>query len=609
MEMTTLPKDCVLIAGGGPIGMVTAKVLAFHGIKSIILERNNTTTKWPKMDLTNARSMEIFRILGLADGLREQGVATNEPTNAIFSTGLNGGRVLSAWDLPSVDDYCQQILTTNDGTQPREPYQRISQTIFEAWMRERIDEDPLVDLRFGWRVETVRETANVVEVEAIEESSGRGHLLKARYMVACDGASSKTRRSLQIPLTGGPMPVQFLLVHFRSNDLARINAQGKFWHFFTLEPGKFDGSVISQNAKDVFTVHLPLALDADANKIGSEEAIYTALGGKNGPFEIKIDEVFVRSSWRPSIAVADTFVSEHLRVFLAGDSAHQNPPTGGYGMNTGIGDAFAIGWQLAAVIDGWGRPGLLRAYNTERRPVSLTNVDHAGTHMNNQFAAFTILDKGAKEGVDMSAEVHRHYQENDGENKDLGIEMGYRYVSNLCIPDEADLAPDGCPPWNPHTYMPTTVPGSRPPHVFLTDGSSVFDHFGKNFTLVEFRDANDTVDRGSTLLVDAAACLGIPLTHTVFVDEAYVAKIWHQPLVLIRPDCHVAWRGPFVVSSSRAANIMQTVAGYHETLAHELLVTTTPNVRVGKPNGDFTGTENTVVQTEYVMQGIGDMQR
>jgi FAD-dependent monooxygenase len=151
-----------------------------------------------------------------------------------------------------------------------------------------------------------------------------------------------------------------LLIHFKSRDLTRLQRQGQFWHIFFIGEGTFRGAIIAQDEKDTWTTHLHLPLDTDPDTIDSYDAVYTILGGSGPKYEIKIDEILVRSTYRPSIAVARKYISPRSTIFLAGDAVHQNIPTGGYGMNMGLGDAFDLGWKLATVMKGYGGPALLK---------------------------------------------------------------------------------------------------------------------------------------------------------------------------------------------------------------------------------------------------------
>lgn len=200
-----LPKGTVVIAGGGPVGLILARVLSYHGVRSIVFERNKTTTRWPKMDLTNARSMELFRKLGLADDLRRHGVAGHIDQPVLVSSGLPTKQPITKWDLPGPDKFRHQIRENNDGTQPLEPWQRLSQAIFEKWLKAICDKDSLVDLRFGYKVESVEEEGDHVKTVVTDVDSGVSSEYMSDYVAGCDGASSRVRKTLGLPLDGGPV--------------------------------------------------------------------------------------------------------------------------------------------------------------------------------------------------------------------------------------------------------------------------------------------------------------------------------------------------------------------------------------------------------------------
>ena len=200
-----LDPGVVLIAGGGPVGLLLATVLAHYDVRSVLLERNFETTKWPKMDLTNARSMELFRRLGLADELRKIGVPAHIDQPVLFSSGLAADKPLSKWHLPSPAKWRKQIHECSDGTQPLEPWQRLSQVVLERWLKGLCEANSLIDVRFGWRVESVEEKADEVVALVRNISTGEMTTMHSDYMAGCDGASSRTRKSLELPLDGGPM--------------------------------------------------------------------------------------------------------------------------------------------------------------------------------------------------------------------------------------------------------------------------------------------------------------------------------------------------------------------------------------------------------------------
>lgn len=302
----------------------------------------------------------------------------------------------------------------------------------------------------------------------------------------------------------------------------------------------------------------------DIDSISSEEVVYRVLGGMHEPYPITIDKVLVRSTWRPVIAVTKSWSGRNLRVFLAGDAAHQNIPTGGYGMNLGIQDAFDLGWKLAAVIKESGGQGLLRSYEVERKPVAQRNVAHSGVHfrVHTELQEILTRDGANPRHVDEDTDqahytrsmVHEHYQKHNGENQDFGIEMDYRYISDIVVPDEsADVEPN----WSPCQYTPSTWPGIRPPHVFLSNGTAIFDTFGKDWTLLNF--AED--ERDQELFTDAAKALSIPLSSVALANESLAKKLYERTLVLIRPDQHVAWRGNGVGTADEARRVLERVSG------------------------------------------------
>ena len=350
-------------------------------------------------------------------------------------------------------------------------------------------------------------------------------------------------------------------------------------------------------------MHLFLPLDVDTDKIDSKDAIYRALGGLYDDFIIEIDEILVRSVWRPNIAVTRKWHSPNYRVFLAGDSAHQNIPTGGYGMNMGIGDAFDLGWKLAAVINGQGGDGLLVAYEAERRPVALRNVEHSGVHFKVHQDLESIIagqdpkrvDAASDEGAGLREKIHLHYQRHDGENKDFGIEMGYRYKSPVIIQEANEMEPL----FDPHQFVPTTWPGGRAPSLFLSNGTAIYDIFDKHWTLLSF----SAEDSGANHLVNAAKQQNTPLTLVDVSKDGHAKAIYEKPLVLIRPDHHVAWRGLTVHSLETARTIMEIITGKAATLApssgHE-----------AQPGLAFTSTGGMSTQVNgFALEQMGEFQR
>ena len=539
----------VLIAGGGPTGLVLAAELSRHGVPSLVAERNEYTTLFPKMDITNGASMELLRRLGADAELRALGVPAEYSFDVIFAASLNGP-VHGRWRLPSVDEQRAIITATADGSLPGQPWQRCSQAIFEAMMMRRAQRDPLVGVRQGWRLESCRQTGDMVIAQLVDRA-GAILTVHADYLIGCDGASSRVRSELGIEMQGLKDFASFGLVHFRSTDLANLHAQGQFWHLFT----STGGALIAQNEVDTWTLHQDLGAQArDPDPIGDpREFVARALGRP-----IAINEIITSSVWRPSAMVAESYGQG--RILLAGDAVHTMIPLGGYGMNTGLGDAANLGWKIAAAFDGWGGPQLLDSYQAERRPIADRNrnacVEHAMVHL--QYRGMVdpkLFDEDSAAGRAHREQVAEFLATHDAENLSLGIELDVRYdTSPVVVPDGSPA-----PPWDPRHFVPTLRPGHRAPNIVLGEQDTLFDRFGPAFTLVDA--LHDK--RQSCGLLSEAAQVGLPIEHLRLTDPA-LAGLYQHRLVLIRPDLHIAWSG---TDASDAVRIIARMRGMRPATA------------------------------------------
>jgi hypothetical protein len=361
-------------------------------------------------------------------------------------------------------------------------------------------------------------------------------------------------------------PGAMFLVHFKSRDLTRLHRLGQFWHIFF----SHGGVIISQDEVDTWTTHMPIGLDTDISTLDPVQTVYSVLGGCLDPFPIKIDQILVKSSWRPNICIVDKYSSPKGRVFLSGDAAHQNIPTGGYGMNTALADSFDIGWKVGAVLAGYGGPALLQSYETERRPVAARNIEYSGVHWTVhttvwEWSAGGAIVSQAEDGKQLRARIADFLQQHDGENKDQGIELGYRYTDSPVI-----VADDGEEPvWAKSHYVPSTWPGARAPHVFLKDGkTSIFDLFGtgREYSLVDFTHDGTYIRR----FEPAVKSLNIPVKTIHLPDEEHARLVWERDAVLIRPDDHVAWRAKLGstekdVDSLDVENVLLVSVGQRES--------------------------------------------
>jgi hypothetical protein len=244
-------------------------------------------------------------------------------------------------------------------------------------------------------------------------------------------------------------------------------------------------------------------------------------------------EVLGTDPWTARMLLADRYRGG--RVFLAGDAAHLNPPWGGHGFNTGIGDAVNIGWKLAAVLKGWGGERLLESYEAERRPVAERTIREAAANMRVLAPELSNPDLDVAGSVGeqarrAAAEIIRAAK--DREFHSLGLVLGYSYdASPVIVNDRAPPFPES------QDYTPMARPGARLPHRWLPDGASLYDRLGSGFTLLRL-----DADGDAAPFVEVAAACGAPLT-VLDLRELALSGVYGAPLLLVRPDQHVAWRG------------------------------------------------------------------
>lgn len=512
----------VLVAGGGPVGMTLAKFLAGFGVRCMLVERNPTTTRHPKMDITNARSMELFRKAGVVDQLRAVGVPTANNFDVTWITNLVGHE-LHRFRYESPDAWRVKISAAKDGSMPREAPMRVSQVVIEPVLAAAIKAEPLVEARWNVGLESAEQDADGVTVTLRDSETGAVEQVRCQYLAGCDGGGSLVRKGLGIRLGGRAAVMPRYMTHFRSRDFPKIHPFGQAWHYQSAF-----GTIIAQDDDEIWTLQSRFWPENTAPENVDPNVLLREFAGRDFGYEI-----LVANHWTPHLLVAESYGEG--RIWLAGDAAHQYIPTGGYGMNTGIGDAMDLGWKLAAMVQGWGGPALLPSYHAERHPIGLRNCAASGDHTRVRGEIGAIYrDYGARllDDAEARAECGRRIGalRND-ENECWGIEYGYWYQGSPVVCADGEDAPQE---WL--TYTPTTVPGVRLPNVFLDDGTALHDALGPWFTLLAVGVAPDEG------LVQAARERGLPL-KVLAPRDGWLQDVYGQRQMLVRPDQHVAWRG------------------------------------------------------------------
>ncbi|WP_246012976.1 FAD-dependent oxidoreductase [Pigmentiphaga humi] len=532
----------VLIAGAGPVGLSCALELGLRGVRVLVVEQNDRGGKQPRAKTTNIRSMAHMRRWGIAQRIREASpLPVDYPADIVFATRLFGHPIA----------HFENVFF---GKRERNPFfpekgQWIPQYTVEAVIRERLAELSNVEIRFNAALNALREEGDRVRATVADTAAGNEFAVDAAYVVGADGGRSTTRTLLGIQLEGDYAYMANYLAIYRAPGLLDSHPQAKavsYWLVNADSPavtGPMDRGDTWFFSTQLPKGQAPYDLETGARKI--REAI-----GQDVEFEI-----LETDTWQAHRLIASTYSKG--RIFLAGDACHLHPPMGGYGMNQGIGDAVDLGWKIAAVLQGWGGPALLASYEQERKPVhrmfvqeATENYAYVTHHMVNP-----TLERDDEEGRQSRALLgEKIMQAKQREFKAIGTVLGYTYAPSPLI------VPDGTPqePLDPLVYVPSARPGALAPHLWLDDGSSLYDRLGQGYTLLVLGGGSR---HGAQALQAAAEQAGLPLA-TVEVDSPQAAELYGCALAIVRPDQHIAWRGSRAPDDAGA--VIRTIAGWGE---------------------------------------------
>jgi 2-polyprenyl-6-methoxyphenol hydroxylase-like FAD-dependent oxidoreductase len=526
----------VVIVGAGPTGLLLACELGVRGISVILIEESLGPSRHPKSNTQSARTMEIYRRHGLAARLRELGLPRDRNTDVAYFSRLFGHE-LHRVPLPSLQD-AERAVRAGDLRWPTpEPQTRVTQMVVEPLLLERARSFPTVDVRFGWKATDLEQDGDSVSLSIKQTDTGARQVLTASFLVGCDGGKSFIRKALGIRFLGeGGLEMDFLggrmlATYFRSQALLERFPHADTWMHWIMQPAGRAILVLIDRDRHEFLLHFQLKNAGENEHTVDFAARLAAVVGEEIPHEVVSSAV-----WRAGIGL----VAEHFsrgRCHLVGDAIHLFSPTGGFGLNTGIEDAFNLGWKLAAVCRGVAPGALLDTYELERRPIALRNTQYALqlTQRNGACPVSAALDDDGPAGEAARATTRAHLQEFARWEFDTpGVQLGARYDGSPLV--DAQGAP--VPADSPTTYQPSTVPGGRLPHVFLDDGESSFDRLGPEFTLLLLASSKEG-DAWRT----AAIATGIPLTVVDLAGQPAALAVLGTDSLLVRPDQHIAWRG------------------------------------------------------------------
>lgn len=490
----------VIVVGGGPVGSALGIELGLQGVATLVLEKHEAPQQLPKAQLLNPRTMEFFRRWGIRERLLGRKLLPESfPLNVIWCSGLNGelyGKVNPTVHLSS-------------SISP-ELYQRIPLWITEGILRERLKELPSVTWKERSPVVKVCQHADWVEV-AVQEKDGY-RIWKSRYVVAADGANSLIRQQAGIAFSEESPSQKMLNLLFYAPEIGERMTLSEGILYYNLSLSTPAALGVVDPATGLWYAQMACKNDMDLDNIDAAALLDEAVGF---PFQKKIVQ---KMFWNMQARIAESY--RNKRIFLAGDSAHMFPPTGGHGLNTGFGDAVNLAWKLAQVVYGQDSEELLDSYEAERRPVALFNLAVSRKNMLDARAIKErfLLENDRKEFARANAQLAQQHVNS------LGVAMGYRYRLADTIQayelQKADI------------YDPQAEPGFFAPHLILEDGACLYDRLLPQWSLLAFEEISAaTIEK----LPSRIGYLSLP--------KESGKGLYSKPYYLLRPDWHIAWCG------------------------------------------------------------------
>jgi len=553
---TTLTVD-VLIAGGGPCGLMLAIELGRRNIRCLLVDAKPGTAFNPQANATQARTMEHFRRLGFAHEIRSMGLPPDHPTDIAYLTRF-AGTELARLRLPTAAAAPQAIKNMSGAWSAAELPHRVSQKYVEVCLHRHAQQQASVEMRYGWQLKSFEDLGTGVQAMVQAVDGDEPVQVHAAYMVGADGARSFVRGQLGIAWGGATgfkrkfMGGKMLAVYLKAPDFYARNPNDRSWMYVVVNP-ELRAFIMSVDGVSEFAFHIQMADDAATDALTEADA--RRLFSKAFGQAIDI-EILSMATWMAGHAlVAESF--QKGRVFLGGDAAHLFTPTGGLGYNTAVEDAVNLSWKLASVLKGQAPAALLDSYEGERRPLAERNTGYARQFADSigLFEAAPELEDNSPQGEQARAVASDYLNGHVRREFNIpGVTFGGRYDgSPIIVGDGSNAPPDAA-----NHYVPCATPGGRPPHAWLPDGRSLFDTFNFEWTLL----ALGPQPPDALAFEQSAQAMGLDL-KVVHHASADILALYEAPLVLIRPDQIVAWRGH---DAQQAQSILSQVLGQGDTV-------------------------------------------
>jgi len=521
----------VLIVGAGPVGLTLAIDLAQRGVDVLVAEiRHRGEPPSVKSNHVSARSMETFRRLGLAQKVRNAGLPADYPNDVAYRTSFTGLE-LSRIPIPARQDRYTATGGPDTWWPTPEPPHRINQLFLEPIIFDHAAQTPGLRIINRLRIDDFGQDTEGVQAKGVCLDTGNEIRIDCQYLIGCDGGRSGVRKKIGAKLEGMEVVARVQSTYVRAPSLLSLTPCKPAWATFSLNPRR-SGNVYAIDGKQTWLVHNYLKPQETFDSVDRDRSLRDILGvGADFGYEILSKE-----DWTGRRLVADRF--RDRRVFICGDASHLWVPMAGYGMNAGIADAMNLSWLLAGHLQGWMDEAALQAYEEERRPITEQVSKFAMMH------SFSLekerqripegLEEAGEKGDALRGEVGKAlYELNVQQYCCAGLNFGYFYDRSPLIAYDGEQPPG----YTMSDFTTSTVPGCRTPHLWLKDGRSLYDAMGQGYTLLR-RDPTIDVQR----LLDAASSRGLPLT-LIDLDTEESGTLYPEPLVISRPDQHIAWRG------------------------------------------------------------------
>ena len=545
----------VLIVGAGPVGMTMALCLAQRGIASVLVElRAAEVLPDVKCNHISARSMELFRALGVSQDLRAAGLPDDYPHSVSYRTSTLGEEIARI-HIPGRNTRLTDHSSPDGHWPTPEPPHRINQRYIEPILRQHVQKQALITCLYKHQVIAFEQDEHQVtaQVQNLEQPDAPAFAIQASYLVGCDGGRSMVRKGIGAKLVGDEVVQRVQSTCIRAPGLIAKMKAAPAWAMFTVNPRR-SGNIYAIDGKEVWLIHNYLRdHEVDFEAVDRDWAIRTILG-VGDDFEY---EVMSKEDWIGRRLVSDQLQSG--KVFVAGDAAHLWVPYAGYGMNAGLADAANLAWHLAAQLEGWAAPQALSAYEKERHPiteqVSRFAMNHAHAMSQRRRQIPENLEEDSPAGQAARTEFGQDlYDLNVQQYCCAGLNFGYYYDQSPVMVYDEERAPD----YSMGSFQSSSVPGCRAPHFWLAEGRSVYDALGPAYTLLCFvNPVCETVEA----LKGQAAVARMPLAIIDVSSQANVPPEYRHAFVLVRSDAHTVWRGD-ALNLETAQGVIAKLCGF-----------------------------------------------